>query len=76
MDVFVLQEVESDKVDRDIRLFFKNGFSEFVGRRRGLDNWPTEEQLDRLCGRAAGLFVYAAATIKFIDKNSGILGNS
>jgi len=68
-DTFVLHEVEAHQVDSDIRLFFKNGFSELADRRRGLDEWPTEEQLDRLCGRAAGLFVYAAATIKFIGSN-------
>ena len=68
-DVFVLHEVEPDQVDSDIRLFFKTSFSELVGRRRGPDNWPTEEQLDQLCGRAAGLFVYAAATVKFIGSN-------
>ena len=68
-DVFVLHEVELDQVDSDIRLFFKTSFSELVDRRRALDSWPTEEQLGRLCGRAAGLFVYAAATIKFIDTN-------
>ena len=68
-DVFVLHEVGSDHVDADIRLFFKNSFSELAGRRSGMDGWPTEEQLDRLCGRAAGLFVYAAATVKFVDNN-------
>ena len=57
--------------DSDIRLFFKNGFSELADRRRGLDDWPTEEQLDNLCERAAGLFVYAAATIEFIDNKWG-----
>ena len=45
-DVFVLHEVESNQVDSDIRLFFKTSFLELVGRRRGLDNWPTKEQLD------------------------------
>ena len=34
-----------------------------------MDKWPTEEQLARLCERAAGLFVYAATTVKFIDNN-------
>jgi hypothetical protein len=73
-DEFVLHEVESGQVDGDIRLFFKHSFSELAGRRDGLDNWPSEvceEQLDRLCGRAAGLFVYAAATVKFIDNHEG-----
>ena len=66
-DVFVLHEVESNRVNRDIRLFFKHRFSELAGRQRGLDGWPTEEQLDLLCERAAGLFVYAVATVRFID---------
>ena len=68
-DVFVLHEVESDQVDSDIRLFFRTSFLDLGLHRGGLDNWPTEEQLDRLCGRAARLFVYAAATVKFIDNN-------
>ena len=66
-EIFILHGVEPDEVGSDIRLFFKTSFSELVGRRCGLDDWPTEEQLDRLCERAAGLFVYAAATFKFID---------
>ena len=66
-DTFVLHDVERDQVDSDMRLFFRTSFSELTSRRRGLDNWPTEEQLDLLCERAAGLFVYAAATVRFID---------
>ena len=66
-DVFVLHEVEPSQVNNDIRLFFKQGFSE-LSRRRGLDAWPSERQLDRLCKRSAGLFVYAVATIRFVDK--------
>jgi hypothetical protein len=65
-NVFILHEVESSRVDSDIRLFLRHGFSELAGRRRGLDDWPTEEQLDLLCERAAGLFVYAAATVGFV----------
>ena len=66
-DVFVLHEVESSRVNSDIRLFFKHRFSELADRRRGLADWPTEEQLDLLCERAAGLFVYAMASVRFID---------
>ena len=65
-DVFVLHEVESAQVSRDIQVLFRHRFSELAGRRRGLDDWPSEEQLDLLCGRAAGLFVYAMATIRFV----------
>ena len=66
-DVFVLHEVEPSRVGSDIRLFFTHRLLELARRRGGLDNWPTKEQLDLLCERAAGLFVYAVATVKFID---------
>jgi len=66
-DVLVLHEVESSRVSSDIRIFFKHKFTELAGRRRGLGDWPAEEQLDLLCERAAGLFVYAMATARFID---------
>jgi hypothetical protein len=66
-DVFVLHTVEQDQVKRDIQLFLNYSFSELAHRRHGLDNWPTKEQLDQLCTRAAGLFVYAAATVGFIS---------
>ena len=66
-DMFILHEVEPSQIDSDIRLFFRHNFSELVDRRGGLDNWPTKEHLDLLCERAAGLFIYAVATIKFID---------
>ena len=66
-DVFVLHDVEAGLVNNDIRLFFEHSFSVLAGRRPGLDNWPTREQLDLLCERAARLFVYAVATVKFID---------
>jgi len=67
-DVFVLHEVEPNQVYNDIRLFFRHKFSELVRRRRGLDGWPPEEQLGLICKRAGGLFVYAVATVKFIDR--------
>ena len=65
-DVFVLHRVEPSQVDRDIQLLFRHSFSELSHRHR-LGNWPSEDQLDLLCQRAAGLFVYAVATVKFID---------
>ena len=68
-DVFTLHDVESKVINSDIRLFFKHGLSELTAR-RGIQNegsWPAEEHLDLLCRRAGGLFVYAVATLKFLD---------
>ena len=66
-NVFILHNVEQGLINNDIRWFLSRGFLEIAGRQDGLDGWPTKEQLDLLCKRAAGLFVYAVATIKFID---------
>ena len=67
-DVFVLHEVEPSVINTDIRLFLEDGLSELAKRQAiEKDGWPTEKHLDLLCERAAGLFVYAVATIKFLD---------
>ena len=66
-NIFILHEVEFEQVNRDIRRFFEYKFSELARRRHGLDDWPTKDQLDILCNRAEGLFVYAVATVKFLD---------
>ena len=74
-DVFVLHEVEPSQVSNDVRLFFKHSFSELKRRRRELENWPNEEQVDILCERAGGLFVYAMATVRFVsERNSSPKG--
>jgi len=64
--VFVLHDVEPCLVNNDIRRFFKHSFVE-IARRLPETDLPTDEQLDLLCERAAGLFVYAVATVKFLD---------
>ena len=69
-DLFILHEVEPGQVGNDIRLFFKNSFSELKRYRRELGDWPSEEQVNLLCERAAGLFVYAVATFRFIDEKN------
>ena len=67
-DIFLLHEVDPSVVDMDIRLFLEHGLQE-IGERQGMDRniWPTEKHLDLLCERAGGLFVYAVATLKFLD---------
>jgi len=66
-DILVLHKVEPGLVYNDIRRFLKHSFLEIADHRSGLDGWPTEDQLDLLCERAGGLFIYAVATVKFTD---------
>ena len=68
-EVFVLHDIEPKLINSDVRLFFKHGLSELAAR-RGIQSeggWPMDEHLDLLCRRAGGLFVYAVATLKFLD---------
>ena len=67
--VFVLHDVHPILVKNDIRLFLKHELSELAQRRK-LEGWPTDEHIDLLCDRAAGLFVYAVATARFLDSNT------
>ena len=69
-DVLILHEVEPNQVNSDIRRFFEESLSEFARNRPGLDNWPDKVQLDLLCERAAGFFVYGVATVKFIENQN------
>ena len=64
-EVFILHNVEASVVNSDIRIFLEKRLLELALRNR-LDFRPTKEHLDLLCERAAGLFVYAMATVNFI----------
>ena len=66
-EVFVLHNVEPHTVNSDICCFFKHELSKLSQQHGGLSGWPTDEQLNTLCQRAAGLFVYAVATVNFLD---------
>ncbi|KAF8340814.1 hypothetical protein F5887DRAFT_978796 [Amanita rubescens] len=67
--VFVLHDVHPSLINNDIRLFLIHELSE-LARRRCLKGWPSDEHIDVLCRRAAGLFVYAVATVKFLDSKT------
>jgi len=65
-DVFVLHDVEPQIIGNDIRRFLTHELSALAHRHGGCEGWPTDEQLNLLCRRAAGFFVYAVATINFL----------
>ncbi|KAF9642509.1 hypothetical protein BDM02DRAFT_3176724 [Thelephora ganbajun] len=65
-NVFVLHDVQPSLIKSDIRLFLRCELSK-VARQHRLEGWPSDEHLDVLCDRAGGLFVYAVATVRFLD---------
>jgi len=68
-NIFVLHDVHPSLINNDIWLFLKHELSE-LAQQRQIDGWPSSQDLDMLCHRAAGLFVYAVATVKFLDSKA------
>ena len=65
-ETFILHMVEDSTVDADIRHFLVTQLFE-LAQRFHLTGWPSDKHINLLCQRAAGLFVYAVATTKFLD---------
>ena len=68
-EVFKLHEVERSLVDVDIKLFFRARLTETAKNRSHCnvtEDWPLSSDIDILCEKAAGLFIYASTVIKFV----------
>ena len=68
-DVLKLHEVERSSVDSDIKFFLKTRLADIPQNRSncGLtEDWPGPRDIDTLCKKAAGLFIYASTVVKFV----------
>jgi len=68
-EVFKLHEVERPLVDFDIKLFFRTRLTETAknwSHCNITEGWPLSSDIDILCEKAAGLFIYASTAIKFM----------
>ena len=68
-EVLKLHEVEPSSVDSDIKLFLKAQFFEIAKNRSDCslgEDWPGQHNINVLCKKAAGFFIYASTVIKFI----------
>ena len=67
--VLKLHEVEPSMVDNDIKLYFRTKLSGLLKNRSDCDltqEWPTMTEIDILCEKAAGFFIYASTVVKFV----------
>ena len=74
-EVLRLHEVERYLVDDDIRLFFKVRLADIAKTRSDCDlgqDWPSSSDINILCNKAAGLFIYASTVVKFVASGSCI----
>ena len=68
-DVLRLHDVEPSLVDNDIKLFLKARFIEIAKNRSDCnlaEDWPGPHNIDILCKKAAGFFIYASTAVKFV----------
>jgi len=74
-EVFKLHEVKPEAVDSDIKLFFQTQLANLVEDRSDCDitgDWPNSSDIEILCKKAAGFFIYASTVIKFIASENSV----
>jgi hypothetical protein len=68
-EVLKLHEVKPEVVNNDIGLFFRMKLAGLVKNRSDCnltEEWPSPSDIEILCKKAAGLFIYASTVVKFI----------
>jgi len=68
-EVLRLHDIKPDVVDIDIKLFLKTKLADITRNRSGcsfVEDWPSAQDVDALCKKAAGLFIYASTIVKFV----------
>jgi len=64
---FILHNIPLDTVNADISTFFRRKLSPLKAKYELGTPWPDEQIIEQLVERAAGLFIYAATTLRFIQ---------
>ena len=68
-EIFRLHDVARSSVDHDIKLYFRARLADVAASRSDCDfteDWPSSSDIDVLCTKAAGLFIYASTVVKFV----------
>jgi len=68
-EILRLHDVQRSFVDSDIKLFFRTQLTDISKTRSDCDfsqDWPRPSDINILCKKAAGFFIYAATVIKFV----------
>jgi len=64
---FILHNIPLDTVNADISTFFLQKLSPLKAKHGLGTPWPDEQIIEKLVERAAGLFIYAATVLRFIQ---------
>jgi hypothetical protein len=72
-EVFKLHEVKPETVNSDIKLYFQTQLANLAENRSDCDSteeWPSPSDVEILCQKAAGFFIYASTVIKFVTSKT------
>jgi len=67
--IFLLHQVESSSVDKDIHLYLMKRLSKIAKERSDVDlpnPWPHENDINVLTKKSSGLFIFASTLVRFI----------
>jgi hypothetical protein len=65
---FVLHEIKQSLVDRDLKIYYENRFTEIRVARDISSEWPGSTAIKRLIKISGGLFIWASAACRYVDK--------
>ena len=68
-EVLKLHEVKPKGVNNDIKLFFQTQLTDIAENRSDCGSsgdWPSQADVEILCRKAAGYFIYASTVVKFV----------
>jgi len=72
-EVLKLHEVKPEVVNSDIKLFFQTQLTRLAKNRSDCDlteDWPSSSDINILCKKAAGFFIYASTVVKFVASDN------
>ena len=70
--VLELHNVKRSSIDEDIKLCLRKYFTDIRQARSDCgfpEEWPSSHDIDILCNKADGIFIYASGVIKFVASN-------
>ena len=77
--VLKLHDVKPEAVDGDIALFLQTQLASLAKNRSDFDlteDWPSPSDIQLLCKKTAGLFIYASTIVKFVASEDNPLTES
>ena len=72
-EVLKLHEVKPEIVDSDIKLYFQIHLGNLAKNRSDCnftEDWPDPADVEILCKKAAGFFIYASTVVKFVSSRN------